>query len=133
MGFEISSSNLVNKYQMILGDGIDKMFLTAHGGTGGKPTAWNVPQGEKIASIEYYYDKYVNALTFITNKGNKSPTFGSKVGKTAMVNIPADQRIIGDYGKSGDYVDQLGFFVGKTIIPTPKSDTSEGVSSPAYI
>ena len=80
------------------------MYLKNVGRPQGGFGHWNVPEGEKIASIEYYYDKYVNALTFITDRGSKSPTFGTKSGANNMLYIPADQKIIGNFGRSGWYV-----------------------------
>ena len=77
--------------------------------------------------MEYRWDKYVYSLTFITNKGVKSPAFGGGGGKYALHQFPDGNRIVGIYGRSGEYVDQLGFILGKTVYP---SRTTDAVDTP---
>jgi hypothetical protein len=61
-------------------------------------------------------------LTFITNKGNKSPHFGGSGGSYHLVNIPQDYRIIGFYGIQGSRVYKLGFNIAKTIYPAQENE-----------
>jgi hypothetical protein len=53
-------------------------------------------------------------LTFITNKGNKSPRYGGNGGSYHLETFPTGYRIIGLYGHQGTGLDSLGFILGKT-------------------
>jgi len=58
----------------------------------------------------------IDSLTFITNKGTRSPTFGGSGGSYYDMEIlPADYRIVGAYGNAGSSVDKLGFILAKTV------------------
>ena len=112
------SSYLINRFQLILGDGIEEMRLPSHGWEeGDRSETWRVPAGEHITQIEYYWDNSVRSITFITNKGNKSPVFGQRQGQTEIINIAPGSRIVGDYGRAYRAIDRLGFYVAKTYIP----------------
>lgn len=51
----------------------------------------------------------VDAVTFITSKGNKSPKFEGKGGNYYLLTIPNGCRICGTFGRSGGVIDKLGF------------------------
>jgi hypothetical protein len=58
-------------------------------------------------------------LTFVTNKGVKSPAFGGLGGTYAIVTFPDQYRIVGIYGlKTTNSLNSLGFYLAKTIYPT---------------
>ncbi len=84
---------------------------------GGSPDVWDVPAGQYIHQVEYRSGAGVDAITFITNTGLKSPTYGGGGGSYKLITFPEGYRIIGFYGRSGDRVDQLGFILGKTVYP----------------
>jgi hypothetical protein len=53
-------------------------------------------------------------LTFVTNKGNKSPKYGGTGGSYYLETFPAGYRIVGLYGRDGARLDGVGFILGKT-------------------
>ena len=70
----------------------------------------------------------IDSLTFITNKGTKSPKYGGDKGIYRLVTIPQDYRIVGFFGTQGatglsgpqpapNSVYKLGFMLAKTIYP----------------
>jgi len=63
-------------------------------------------------------------LTFITNKGNKSPKWGGNGGGYHLVTFPDGYRIIGFYGVYGNTVYKLGFILGKTMYPVKDMSSS---------
>ena len=116
--FLIRHGSRIDRIQLLLGDGVRKEYTPAQGGTGGGPAEWEVPAGQYIHQVEYRSGAGVDALTFITNTGIKSPSFGGGGGGYKLVTFPDGYRIIGFYGRSGDRVDELGFILGKTVYPT---------------
>lgn len=75
------------------------MYLEAHGGKGGKPSEWIVPEGEYIRQIEIKAGTKVDSLVFITNTGKKSPQFGGPGGNYHLITIPYGCRICGYFGR----------------------------------
>ena len=61
----------------------------------------------------------VQSITFITNKGTKSPTYGIATGgaEYSLATFPDGYRVIGLYGKHVGLVSKLGFILGRTVIP----------------
>lgn len=91
------------------------MLSPQFGGTGGgERDPWVVPKDEYITQIEYRSGDRIDSLTFITNKGTKSPRFGGTGGSYNLVSFPAGYRIIGLFGRDGSRLDRLGFVLGKT-------------------
>ncbi len=64
----------------------------------------------------------MDSLTFLTNKGTKSPKFGGDGGTYHLMNIPEGFRIVGFYGVQGSRVYRLGFVVAKTNYPAPPKE-----------
>jgi hypothetical protein len=60
----------------------------------------------------------VRGFNLITNKGVKSPRFGSTGGTYKIVDFPEGYRVVGVYGHFGTTMDQMGFILGKTTYPT---------------
>jgi hypothetical protein len=80
MKFIIRHGATVDNIQILLGDGVKKAYTPARGGSGGSSSEWVVPVGQFVQQIEYRSDRYVDSLTFITNTGAKSPSFGGGGG-----------------------------------------------------
>jgi hypothetical protein len=110
---------------LYLSDGVTEHFTAAVGGLGGGEHIWDVPNDEYVNQIEYRSGDRIDSLTFITNKGNKSPKFGGTGGSYHLVNIPQDYRIIGFHGIQGSRVYKLGFTLAKTVYPTQGSKQIE--------
>jgi hypothetical protein len=94
----VRSGSELDNIQLFLSDGITQQFTSAVGGLGGGESVWSVPDGEYVDQIEYRSGDRIDSLTFITNKGNKSPKFGGSGGSYHLVNIAQDYRIVGFYG-----------------------------------
>lgn len=114
----IRSGSEVDNLQLFLSDGVTQQFTAAVGGLGGSAAVWSVPEGEFVDQIEYRSGDRIDSLTFITNKGNKSPKYGGDGGSYHLLNIPQDYRIVGFHGIEGGRVYKLGFTIAKTIYPT---------------
>lgn len=115
--FIIRHGTAVDNIQILLGDGVRKIYTPAQGGQGGSISEWSVPDGQYIEQIEYRSGDRLDAITFVTNKGVKSPVYGGGGGSYHLETFPEGYRIIGFYGRSGDRVDQLGFVLAKTVYP----------------
>lgn len=115
----IRSGSEVDNIQIVLSDGVTSVFSPQYGGSGGGARdPWTVPDGEYVSQVEYRSGVRVDSLTFITNKGNRSPKYGGGGGSYHLETFPAGYRIIGLYGKQGSRLDQLGFILGKTVYPS---------------
>ncbi len=62
---------------------------------------WSVPEGEHIKQIELRTGGAVDAITFITNTGVKSPQFGANGGDYHLITIPNNCRFCGYFGYQG--------------------------------
>ena len=58
---------------------------------------------------------WTDSLTFITDKGTKSPKFGGNGGAYNLYTIPDGYRLVGLYGRAKKFVDKIGFIIGKNI------------------
>ena len=91
------------------------MYSPQFGGGGGSlRDPWVVPDGEYVSQIEYRSGSRIDSLTFITNKGTRSPKYGGNGGSYHLETFPEGSRIIGLYGRDGSRVDNLGFILAKT-------------------
>lgn len=93
--------------QFLLSDGIHFLLTPWHGGNGGTLYTYEVPDDEFIQQIEINTEKYVNSITFITNKGVKSNRYGRDAGRYHLVNV--EPYLVGIYGWAWDYIDRIGF------------------------
>lgn len=112
----------IDNLQIVLGDGVRNLVTPAQGGNGGGPAEWVVPAGQYVQQVEYRSGDRVDSLTFVTNKGVKSPYFGGGGGSYHLETFPDGYRIIGFYGRSGSRLDQVGFILAKTIYPNPQGE-----------
>ncbi len=108
----------LDNLQLFLSDGVTQQFTSAVGGLGGGAAVWSVPDGEYVNQLEFRSGDRIDSITFITNKGNKSPKFGGDGGGYHLVNILPDYRIVGFYGIESARVYKLGFTIAKTVYPT---------------
>ena len=72
-----------------------------------------MPEEEYIKQIELMTDCAVDAVTFITNTGKKSPKFGGNGGGYQLITIPNNCRLCGYFGQHGrmeNAINKLGFF-----------------------
>lgn len=117
----IRSAKKIDMLQLMLSDGVNSWYTSAQGGEGGEYREWVVPEGERVTQFEIRYGGEINSLTFITNKGNKSPRFGDNNGEYRMISIPDGFRIVGFSGRSEDVLVQLSFTLAKTTYPRSES------------
>lgn len=90
------------------------MLSPQYGGQGGGDRdPWVVPKDEYVTQVEYRSGDRIDSLTFITNKGTKSPRYGGNGGGYHLETFPDGYKIIGMYGRDGGRLDQLGFVLGK--------------------
>lgn len=105
----IRSGSEVDSIQFWVSDGINSFYTAAHGGTGGSPKIWEVPTGEHITQIEVRSGARIDALTFITDKGTKSPQYGGNGGSYKLVTLNGN--LVSMKGRSGSRLDNI-MFVG---------------------
>lgn len=121
----INSGSNIDRIQMLFSDGARKTFSPAFGTPGGVYTEWAVPEDEEISGVECWYDSYwMKGLIFMTSKGHKSPLFGTTTGQYRIIYFPEGYRIIGLYGKNDQFINWLGFVLGKNVYP-PKPDVKK--------
>ena len=84
----INSGKFVNGFQLEFNNGFNSTYTPWVGGRGGSQETWDVPTGEYITQIEIRSGWYIDAITFITNTGNKSPMFGEGGGGYHLYTLP---------------------------------------------
>jgi hypothetical protein len=82
---------------------------SSHGGNGGRQSYWTVSRGDCINRIAVRYGAYVDSLQFFTKRGRSSPKYGGNGGNYKLVNL-GRKCLRGIYGRSGAYLDQIGFY-----------------------
>lgn len=114
----LRAGGALDNIQFLLSDGVKNVYTPAYGGFGGAPVEWYVPSDEFITQMEVW-SIYPNlcGMTVITNKGTKSPLFGSIIGGYALITIPDGYRVIGLFGNAGQEVNRLGLMLGRNIYP----------------
>lgn len=92
-------------------NGTEEESSPSIGGNGGGPYKWTVPDGEYIIKVEYRQGSWLDGVTFITNKGSRSPQFGGNGGKGPFeFTLPGGTRLNGFYGHRDQYIRGLGFY-----------------------
>jgi hypothetical protein len=84
----IRSGVEIDNLQLLISDGVTEKYTQAVGGTGGGEYSWQVPESEHVTQVEFRTGDRVDSLTFITNKGTKSPKYGGDGGIYHLMNIP---------------------------------------------
>ena len=116
--FLVYSGSNIDIIQLLVSDGVTSIYSPQFGQSKTRYSDWTVPDGHEVTQVEYSSDKYVRGFNLITNKGTKSPRFGSTGGTYKLVSFPAGYRVVGVYGHSGNTMDRMGFVLGKTTYPT---------------
>ena len=114
----------IDQVKVRTADGAHEETSPSFGGNGGGAYTWKVPEGEYIAKIEYRQGSWLDGVTFVTNKGNKSPHFGGNGGNGPFTYVvPDGQRLAGIYGHKDQYIRGLGFYLapsgGRTVRKLP--------------
>ena len=92
------------------------------GGKGGKLSSFVLQGGEYITRIKGRSDRYVNQLTFYTNKNRKFGPYGGNGGKAFEVKTPGGLK--GIKVRFGSLIDAIGFYFRK-----PSHPSNEGVDT----
>lgn len=122
--FLVYSGGNVDIIQIEVSDGVKLTYSPQFGVTKTKYSDWTVPDGQEVTQVEFSSDKYVRGFNLITNKGVKSPRFGSTGGNYKLVSFPEGYRLVGVFGHSGTTIDRLGFILGKTTYQTSEENES---------
>lgn len=105
----VRDSEYINMLQFWVSDGVTSYYMTARGGTGGSYKTWDVPTGEYITQIEMAYGEWINSLTFITDKGKKSPKFGGNGQNNQVLKLSGN--LVSFFGGAAtDRLNWLGFY-----------------------
>jgi hypothetical protein len=86
-----------------------------HGGNGGGQNSFVLNPGEFINEVSGRSGSYLDSITFRTNQGRRFPSWGRYGGTGGGLDYQfpdppeADVELYGLFGRSGDYVDALGF------------------------
>ena len=102
----------IDQVKVKTADGAHEETSPSFGGNGGGPYTWAVPNGEYIAKIEYRQGDWLDGITFVTDKGTRSPQFGGHGGGGPFTyDIPAGQRLAGLFGHKDQYIRGMGFYM----------------------
>ncbi|NEQ54515.1 MAG: glycoside hydrolase family protein [Leptolyngbya sp. SIO3F4] len=89
--------------------------LPVHGGEGSPLEPFVLEANEYIANVRLTGKRYVGSIEFITNQGRKI-LFGQQSGKVVDLEVPPNYQVIGFYGQSGRWIDQLGVIAVQSSI-----------------
>jgi hypothetical protein len=114
IGVKIRSGDWIDAVELLYKTADGKVeSLGKHGGDGGGEDTFMLEEGEHITGITGKSGMYLMSLTIITNK-RKSQTYGLGQGDVQYhYEVPHHDEIIGFFGRSADYVDQIGIWVRK--------------------
>lgn len=100
-------------------------FLGIHGGGGGSPTTIPCPSGYVAVGLHGRSGWYIDQVGFLCQRlktnGDldtayyKAPLAGGSGGTSFEMKCPQGQAIVGFQGRSGGYVDQLGFYCSTPV------------------
>lgn len=99
-GIELTSAT--GSKQLIGGKGKDKNIHH-------KPI--NLDDDEYITGVNVEYGRYIDLVTFHTNKQSYGPYGGRPQKNKTPIQAPNGKRVVGFYGKAGDFVNSLGIVV----------------------
>ena len=88
-------------------------YMNRHGGDGGGADTFDLRDREYITAIGGRYGQYVDSIQFYTNMRISTIYGGSGGDADYYYEAPAGWRIVGFYGRSGDYVDAIGVVLAK--------------------
>lgn len=82
--------------------------LPARGGEGAELETWVPNNNEFISNVKLTAPgRYVGSIELLTNQG-RSILFGKHKGDVVDLQVPSNHQVIGFYGRSGRWIDQLG-------------------------
>jgi hypothetical protein len=104
----VRSGAYVDSITFLYADGSTKV----HGGQGGgPPQRLDLNAGEFLAGVEGAYEPYLMYLFFTTSQGRSFGPFGGGGGNGFMLTPIPGYAITSFFGRSGSYVDALGFYI----------------------
>jgi hypothetical protein len=120
--FDDNPASQVRKVAIYSGTYIDKIILqyaddttSSHGGPGGEllHPPLELGDGEFLNGVEGAYDQYLNWIVFTTSANRTFGPFGVASGRTFILTQIPGFAITSFFGRSGVYVDALGFYIQK--------------------
>ena len=81
--------------------------LPARGGEGSDLETFTLNTNEYITNVKLTGDRYIGSIELMTNQG-RTFLFGKQTGTVTDLAVPANHHVIGFYGNSGRWIDQLG-------------------------
>lgn len=98
----------------------------ARGGEGSSLEAFVLDSNEYIVNVRLTGKRYVGSIELITSQG-RSILFGQQSGKIIDLQVPPNYQVIGFYGQSGRWIDQLGVIAveGSGQLSPPKPPTNK--------
>ncbi|MEM1252166.1 MAG: D-Ala-D-Ala carboxypeptidase family metallohydrolase [Cyanobacteria bacterium P01_H01_bin.21] len=93
--------------------------LPARGGEGSELESFVLEANEYIANVKLTGNRYVGSIELITSQG-RSILFGQQSGTVTDLAVPANHQVVGFYGQSGRWIDQLG------VIAAPAKEQTSG-------
>ncbi|MEM6251927.1 MAG: D-Ala-D-Ala carboxypeptidase family metallohydrolase [Cyanobacteria bacterium P01_D01_bin.156] len=119
----IAKSAVPTEVRIRLGRYLDQIQMiwstqefTAHGGKGADLESFALSRNEYIANVRLTAPskRYVGSVELITSAG-RSVIFGKQKGTVVDLGVPPNHKVIGFYGSSGRWVDQLGVIAASTV------------------
>ncbi|MBX2864070.1 MAG: hypothetical protein KTR27_10970 [Leptolyngbyaceae cyanobacterium MAG.088] len=98
--------------------------LPPHGGDGSTLQSFVLDRDEYIANVVLTGKRYIGSIELVTSQG-RSILFGKQTGRITDLAVPPNHQVIGFYGQSGRWLDQLGVIavpVSRQIIQPPPSN-----------
>ncbi|XP_008804539.1 mannose/glucose-specific lectin-like [Phoenix dactylifera] len=114
---KISSGDVVDSITFQYIDGELVRWSPTYGGTGGKSTEIDLGTDSYLTAISGHYGNYddivvIKSLTFVSTKGTYGP-FGTKEGTAFSVPVNGGN-FVGFFGRAGEWLDALGFYLKPT-------------------
>ncbi|MDV3347738.1 D-Ala-D-Ala carboxypeptidase family metallohydrolase [Leptothoe sp. ISB3NOV94-8A] len=98
----------------------------ARGGDGSTLQSFVLNANEYITNVRLTGSRYVGSIEFITNQG-RNILFGKQSNTVIDLEVPANHQVVGFYGQSGRWIDQLG------VIAVPVSGQTIGKPKPPQV
>lgn len=94
--------------------------LPIHGGDGSRLESFDLKPDEYIAHVNLTAPggRYVGSIELMTNQDRRI-TFGKHTGDVIDLAVPPNYQVIGFYGQSGRWIDQLGVIAAPIYVSPP--------------
>ncbi|XP_073108270.1 mannose/glucose-specific lectin [Elaeis guineensis] len=114
---KISVGDVVDSITFQYMDGETTRWSSRYGGAGGKPTEIDLGTNNNLEAISGHYGNYygktvIKSLTFVTTTGTYGP-YGPEEGTTFSLPVKAG-KVVGFFGRAGQWLDALGFYLKPT-------------------